>query len=168
MNIAYPKSVIEAAMQAAEQCPENAVEATEIAARKIRKLPEFAELVNKFVYEAIRELIYDLRHSSNVKMRKANGEYFSNGGDASQAVNEAYECYYQYRIGGTILKLLTGAKLKEIAASEAEKASGHLFNSRLCACLAEIVPEDKTVEQVVSKRKLKTEAERIRKEMEKE
>ena len=154
----YPSNVLRICEAAVNRHASDIEKAVVEAEKKVRDLPEFPELVDKLIHTAIQEIIYDIRHHANVRMKQNMGSY---GGRAKvtsgscPTVNRIAEDLYRYSIAGTILGLVTGKQLPEIADSEAAVGNGHLFNARLCRSLAKIVPEDKRVQDVVNQKKLK-------------
>ena len=116
----------------------------------IKRLPEYDDFREELVVYAVRGMVHDVRHADNIKMRREAGEF---GGPAKvgvgAAVQQACQNVYAYFIAGTTLGMILGSQLSEIANSEAAKADGHLFNTRLCRRLARLVPANKTVKQAV-------------------
>ena len=154
----FPKAVTDIATGCAAKHGADCEAATNCAVSKIKKLPEYPDLVETLVRHAVQNLVYAARHYSNTVMRKASGGY---GGAAkvkaheSESLSAVARSCYSYAIAGTMLGNLTGKELPAIAASEAAIASGHDFNARLCQRLSTIVPEDKAVRECVSERKLR-------------
>jgi hypothetical protein len=149
--------LIDLAREAALSNPESIETAVDAALSAAQELPEFPEFTEALVRRAVRGMVEEARHSANVEMRSRAGGY---GGPAKVVVGEAtarvMRSLYLYAIGGKTLGQLTGKELAATAESEQARADGHLFNVRLCSRLAEIVPEEKSVEEAVSERKLKT------------
>lgn len=155
----YPKKVIDVANKMAEKYPSDISKATEEAEKKIRKLPEFNELVDILIRNAVQDLVYDARHRSNVQVRRENGKYGTGAkvvSGRSTSVNRAAKSVYNFHIAGTVLGAIRGDQLISIAVSEEETAEGYLFNARLCRRLSGIVPKDKTVKDAVTERRLRS------------
>jgi hypothetical protein len=140
---------------AAERHPDDIEKAVDDAVERIRKLKEFPKLVDELVRSAVRHVVSDCRHTANVAMKLAAGEY---GGPAKvtagKATDRVAQNYYAYFIGGRTLGSITGDELEDIAASEANRAKGHEFNSRLCLRLKPFVAKGKTVRECVKPAKL--------------
>lgn len=152
----FPESIKAVVEAAARKYPEvgDAVAAAERAARK---LPEFPGMVDALVRDAIRSLVHNVRHNDNVKRRRENREYdvLPKVKGTSERVNAIHRSLYYHNIGGKILGMLTGAELYDVGFAERNRAIGSMFNYRLCMKLCDLVPEDKTVQDAVSERKLK-------------
>lgn len=132
--------------------------AIEEAHKSVRKRPEFQAWVDLLVQTAVAELVYRERAVINTRLKAQAGEYGKPAKVSvgqSDAVNEVYTLYYQYKIGGTILGNVMGEELAGIGEKERALSEGHLFNARLCEELARFVPEGKRVQDCVSERKLK-------------
>jgi len=162
----YPPKIVKAARDARDAHPDDIPAAVAEAEAAIRKMPEFASLVEKLITHSIRELVYSARHEWNENFKKDNGFYSTNKSRPIEGcVNEAYASVYLYKVGGSILGKLTGEDALRIATSELTIANGHLFNHRLLSFLGGVVPAEKRVEEVLSEKKLKKEFDRIRNEM---
>lgn len=151
----YPDSLLSIIANAAEQHREDidqAVECAEKAWLADESAPEFAA---QLVRQALRELIHGYRHRMNVSLRKAAGEF---GGPAKVVPGEVTSAIAEralldsYTIAGRTLGSILGKELPSLQKTEQEKSDGAAFNARLCERLAAIVPEDKTVREVVTER----------------
>ena len=126
--------------------------ATNAAERRWKKSKDYADWIETMIRNELRNMICDVRHNSNVTIRRQNGAY---GGPAkvslsTGAVNRvAKSVLFTYCINGTSLGMLTGEMLKELIVSERERAEGCEFNSRLCSKLSPLVSDNKTVAQCV-------------------
>lgn len=150
------KNAIEAATAAATSYPNDVNAATTAALARIKKLPNYAEVVEELLRDAVQELIYDIRHRKNVQLKKQEAAY---GGPSkvpsrSPAVRRVHQSLYEYHIAGRTLGDIRGAELETIADHESKTADGHRWNAWLCRELARTVPDDKTVRESVSKKKL--------------
>ena len=119
------------------------------------KLTDWPAYIDGLLNKSIRLMVNTIRHHIDIKIRKAAGMY---GGPAqvtiSAATSGAAATIYQYMILGRTLGGIFGHELGGIAKSEAERADGHMFNSKLCATLQPLVPQDKLVKDAVSQKKL--------------
>ena len=153
-----PEPVTAIAQECAAKHGQDITKAIDCAVRKIQLLPDYGDLVETLIRNCVQELVYDARHANNVATKRQAGYY---GGPAtvsrgeSAGVGEAYKSCLDYFIAGKTLGLVKGSELADIAASEKEKANGHDFNYRLCSHLDQIVPNDKTVSQAVSEKRLR-------------
>lgn len=138
--------------------PSNIENATAEALRGVKRLSSYDELVDTLVEHAVQDLVHDARHEVNRIIRQLSGAYSSKPktlvGD-SPAVMRAEVSVYHYRIAGTSLGEVLGKELLDIAAHEENRANGHIFNTRLCRRLAEIVPNNKKVKNAVKEKQLK-------------
>jgi len=153
----FPKNVVSIIEQANANNPNDIVTAVNDAVARVKRLPEYPDLVDKLVHNSIQELLYDARHRINVQIKRDSGYY---GGPAkvshySESINRVCASVYAYQIARRQLGKIQGNELNGIAANEDRMADGHKFNADLCRWLAELVPADKLVEQAVSERKLK-------------
>lgn len=165
----YPKSVLNIAKIAADRFPNDIPQAVEEAEQAIRDLPEFDSLVSQLIHSAIQGLVYECRHRSNVELKKQAGLY---GGPpkvnptGSEAVARVYKSCYDYCIASTTLGELRGKDLSKIRDNELEVANGHLFNVALLEWLeSRGVKGEKRVRDVVPEKVLRSNFERIRKEV---
>lgn len=153
----YPESVIEAIKAAANEHKGDIPEAIAAACAAVRALPDFPAFRESLVDGAIQELVYQVRGASNHAMKVQAGVY---GAPAkvlvgrSEELRKVYDDLRDYRIGCQTLGLLFGRDLMPIAEMEGAKARGHEFNRRLVEELARIVPDEKRVRDVVSKRQM--------------
>jgi hypothetical protein len=153
-----PSNVIAIARDAAEKHGDDIRAAVVEAEQRIRKLAEFADFENALITNAIQEMVYDARHRWSGQLKKSSGGYNTTQNvipGKTESFAAVTRSLYTYCIGGQMLGSVLGASLTKIASSESAVAAGHVFNARLCRRLAGMVPEDKTVKQVVSERKLK-------------
>lgn len=153
----FPEAVLNVVRESEAKHPDDIDRAVKLASQRIRKLPEFAEVVDAFVDRAIRELIHDARHNETCRIRKDAGVYSATPkvNAASQAANRVALSVYLYRIAGRTLGDLLGSELDAIAENEAQIAEGHLFNSRLAVRLKRVVPADKRVRDAVKENRLR-------------
>ncbi len=153
----FNEDVLKAAAKAAADHPDDIPKAVAQAEKAIRRFPDFDEMIDSLVSQAITDLIYDARHTISKRMRNAAGDYAPDAKvvvGKSAAVQAAARSVYDYCIGGTTLGMLTGEQLRAVADSEEAIANGHLVNVRLARKLASIVPLKKTVREVVKEARL--------------
>jgi hypothetical protein len=155
----WPASVLDIATKSARKHADD-IDAAVVAAEKaIRKLDEFGELIDALITDAIRQMVYEARHASNTAMKRQAGVYGQPAkvqAGTSEAVQKLYSSVYQMRIAGTMLGLIRGSELPSLAETERSIASGHTLNAVLIESLIGLVGDDKTVQQCVSEKKLKT------------
>lgn len=154
----YPKWVLEITKKFALKHGSDIELAVRSALEAAKERPEFKDLVETLVYNAVRELIYQARHESTVQAKNNAGFYGQPAkvklGD-SEVINQMYgDLYDNFYIAGTQLGLLKGEQLEGIATSEANIAQGHRFNSLLCLELRKLVPNGKSVKDAVPLKKL--------------
>jgi hypothetical protein len=144
--------------------PEDAQQAAE---QKIRRLPHFRDLLQELVKTAVLDLVHRERSAVNRSLRTQAGQFGQPAKvvvGASQAVCRAYQSYYNYFVGGSMLGMIKGEHLLGLAEQERALAAGHIFNARLLEELGAIVPAGREVQQVVSERRLKNMFERLKQE----
>lgn len=105
--MAYPKELPEIARKAVDRYPSNIEKSTDIALRLIKRLPEYDDFMESLIRDAVQDIIYDIRHSDNVAMKRANGMYniepkviVSN----SSAVLEVFKSLYEMRNAGAQIR----------------------------------------------------------------
>jgi hypothetical protein len=153
----FPPSV-RAAVKAATAAHPDARDQKVAAIRAVRALPEYPDLVDALVDEAIGDMVQAERHVNNEKIRREAGVY---GGPAKTlglgryveaAARDLLSTYY---IAGTVLGHMLGEQLIPMAESEEAAAEGHLFNARLGRTLRPLVPDGVRVGMVVSNRRMR-------------
>lgn len=158
-NYKFPETVLDLVAKAVADHPADIEAATQAALRAIRRLPDYAELIDRLVYKSVRELVYDNRHVENVRAKRLTDFYAERGrrkvGPASPEMEEAYKSLYDYYIAGQTLGSLLGVQLAGIAASERRVAAGHEFNAALCEELDALVPDDRYVRDAVPEKRLR-------------
>lgn len=136
--------------------PDSVPDATDASIRMMRDEPAFEGWRESLVRQAVTQMVYDVRHRVNTEIRSATGGY---GGPAKvtagAAVGRVARSLYTYMIAGKTLGNLLGEELSPIADAERSRASGHLFNARLCESLSLLVTKGKTVRDCVGERKLR-------------
>ena len=155
----FPKPVLTIVGKAAAKYGDDVEQAVAYAGKLVRRLKEYDVFAIGLVDHALRELIYDARHQTNLRIRRENGNDVDRVDPKvvvgrSPAVAEVYESVYSYLIAGMMLGSVRGDVLEGIASSERAKANGHGFNANLAEALHPMVPADKTVREVVSEKKL--------------
>lgn len=166
MDWKVPENVLPLVEAAVKANPTDIEKAAHDAAKKIKKLPEFPEIMAQLFQNAVREIVYDVRHAMNVRTKRQAGYYGQEAkvNRVSDGVLRSYESVYSYYIGGTVLGDIKGEALRGIAENERAIAVGHTFNAKLCEWLAEQVPEDKAVREVIPEKCLRKEFDRIYKQ----
>src|SRR4051812_23201708 len=71
------ESVRKLAEAALEKHPADMLAAIQEAEKNVRALPEFEELVAALVRDAVKELVYDVRHKDNTRRDQEEGLYAS-------------------------------------------------------------------------------------------
>lgn len=152
----YPDTLLEIVAKAAKQHRDDIGAAVSCAEKAWLKSPEHGEWVAEMIRGQLRSMIHDVRHHENVAVRNELGVYGQRakvtlGTGAVERV--ARNCLVAYSICGVALGQITGKQLVIFARTEQEKADGSAFNARLCRRLAEVVPADKAVGEVLSVKK---------------
>jgi hypothetical protein len=121
----------------------------------LREHDEFPSLVEVLFGVATAELIYEQRHSINIATKRANGDYGKPGKTIVGESKTIQSMYERFFFGGQCLGDILGERLSGLAESEEAQAHGHGLNAALLNRLSKIVPEDKTVRQAVTEKKLR-------------
>jgi hypothetical protein len=163
----FPEDVHDLIAQAVAEHPNDIPAAVEEAERRLRALPDFADLVAQLITQAVQDLVYQRRGMLNVALRREAGDYDTKPrtklADSPDTL-AVWDNVYNYFIDGRTLGDLRGNELQDIEASERNVARGHEFNAELCRWLREQgVVDDRRVKDVVSERKLRTAFRRLRK-----
>lgn len=153
----FPESIQQIVAECAAKYKNDIDKAVDQAVSQVQALDDYEDFVDLLVRTAVRGKITDFRHSVSTAIKRAAGEY---GGPAKvgtdlSAVNAVARGVFDYFIGGRTLGTITGEELKQIRDSEAEKATGHLFNAGLCEALIPLVQEGKTVRECVAESKVR-------------
>lgn len=164
----YPESVAKIVSAAVAKHRDDIDRAIETAKGRICLLPEYPELLDKLLIDAVRYLVLNKRHSLNIAMNRAAGVYSQATGakDVSALNRAAAEAvnYFNYYIAGRTLGDLTGAELPEIADAEREKGVGCFRNESILRALVPLVKGDKTVRQSVKPKQLEAIFQRVHSE----
>lgn len=154
----YPESVAKIVSNAVSRYRDDCERATEFAKARICLLPEYQELVDGMITDAVRHLVNDKRHNLNVAINRAAGAYSKPTEQADvTALNAAASAsvnYFNYFIAGRTLGDLSGAELPELADIEHEKGIGCFRNESILRALAPLVKGDKTVREAVKPKQL--------------
>lgn len=150
----YPSEIWDIVREAVARC-KGSEAAFRHAVKNVRAHPAFASFVDCLIDGAVQELVYQIRHKLNGPMRATAVAVPKVVSGNSPALQEIADLYL-YRIGGNVLGNMTREQLESIAPAEAERASGHMFNCRLCERLIPLVPKGKTVQQAVPVKKLRS------------
>jgi hypothetical protein len=154
----YPSSLLGIVRKAAIKHRDSVDQAVVCAEREWRKSPEHEQWIDQMVRGELRSLIHNVRHETNVQIRKEAGAY---GQPAKTTLGTgavarvASDVLLNYSICGVTLGMITGEQLRSFAKSEQEKADGCEFNAILCDRLAEMVPAEKCVSDCVTAKKAK-------------
>lgn len=154
----YPESLTAIVQHAASEHRDNIDQAVDCAAKAWRATEERAEWLEQMELGQLRNLIHDARHQTNVAIRREAGAYAGPAkvGLSTGAANRVAQSILDgYVICGRVLGDILGKELVPFAKIELERAEGYQFNARLCRKLAAVVPDDKTVRQVLSESKIR-------------
>lgn len=154
----FPDSVYAVIQEEADKHKEDIRAAVDAAMARIVKLPEYDSIVQDLVRKAIHKLVYDYRHQC-VRETKGKEPMYSVQPrivvGRSAAVHRVERSYYDIFVCGKTLGSMLGKELLPAAEHERRIGQGHLVNARLLERLSKIVPEDKTVRNSVSERRIK-------------
>ncbi len=153
-----PEEIVNAVRKSDSLNPSSAEDAIADATERVQALKSYKRMVGDLVGRAIREIVYDMRHDANVKIKNECGEYFNETKvdiGNSDAVNRVEMSFYLYRIAGTSLGDLLGEQLIPLAQIEDNRASGHIFNARLLRLAAERVSPKSSVKSQITEDQLR-------------
>lgn len=160
----YPEEVLEIANKCAAAHPDSIQEATDEALEFIRGLPSYKTLVDTLVLSAVQHLIHDARHRNNTRIWR-DGRPKVNVGSSRAVATVCEASYLDLTFGGKQLRSILGKELSALAANEEEMALGRTRNAKFLRLLARIVPDEKTVGEVVTETKAKKLAAQVAAEM---
>ena len=161
----FPKYVRQIVDDAMEKHEFDVDKSTEEAVKLIYELPKDLFDARVYIYNAVKDLVYDARHRRNVETKKQLGKFGKPpqvNVAGSPAVQAESISLFLLCIAGKELGNIFGNELAGIAASEAAIGDGHHLNSRLCAALAKVVPDDKQVVDSVGVQELVEIFERVK------
>lgn len=164
----FPKPILKIVERAAAKYGDDVEQAVAYAGKNVRRLKAFTSFVDGLVDHALREMIYDARHRTNLRIRRDNGSDEERVrpkvvSGQSPAVERVYDSVYNYLIAGRSLGSVYGETLEDIAASERAKGRGCFFNAGLAEELRLLVPAGKTVREVVSEDQIQKLFQRLQK-----
>jgi hypothetical protein len=153
-----PSGVMAIVKQMAKKYRDDVQKATDEAVREVKKLSDYEVFVDGLVWQAIHELIYDERHHSNHQAKMLSGTYHTvpkvlEG--TSKAVARASQSLYNLYVAGRTLGSFLGKELESAARAEENVGHGHILNAYLLRSLQPFVPENKTVRESVSERRIR-------------
>lgn len=154
----FPDEVMNAVDDATRQFPDDIDEAVDCAVTNIRDLECFPDIQDMLVRNAIRGMVHDSRHKTNIAIKQDACEY---GGPAkvkyagNETVNRVAASCYDYSIGSKSLGSCGLDDLVKLKLQEENVAHGHQVNAMLCDRLIKLVPPGKTVREVVKENRLK-------------
>ena len=163
-----PANVMAICKTSTEKYGDDVARATEQALAAIKKLPEFPDLVEGLLSDAVQGVIYDVRHRLNVTAKRGAGLYgpppkVLYGSSKEEAA--VHRSLYNLYIGGMRLGWLKGGQLAPLADSEEAEGNGKLVNAKLLRALDKLVPEGVEVRAAVSEKKLNAIARQIGKKL---
>jgi len=148
-----PDKVLELAKQCEEPNKNDIDAAVKCWLKKVVKVKGFDGWCMELVEDAGRHMMHDIRHSRNVRTKKAAGEY----GKVpkvrlSKAVGEVHlKRYFDYAMNGTRLGDILFSELPGIAAEQRGKAKGFTFNAKLCDAIFKRAPKSNKEVTIQSK-----------------
>jgi hypothetical protein len=151
-----PKWLTDIVARATRENGDDIPSAVDAAEAGVRRHPEFPDVVDTLVRDAIQGAVYAARGLSNRELKSETcygGPAKVRVGD-SESIGRVYQSVFDYYIGSRTLGDLLGSELEDVEVNETEKAAGHMFNARLAAELRKVVPADKRVREAVSQKKL--------------
>lgn len=153
----YPRELLEAVAEAERNHADNISDAVDEAFRVVSGLPCYEDVTQTLLRDAVRQLVYEARHSATIRIKKDAGCYGGpavvNSG-ASVAVNRVQESVYRMRIAGHVLGDLLGADLADVADAEKARADGHMLNYYFVSALRPKVRADQRVREALSEQVL--------------
>ena len=157
MNL--PSNVIEICEKANARNPAEIDKSVKESLAKIQRLPDYDKIVEMLVIAAVRDVIYEVRHKSNLLVRNFSKTCHSvpkvvvGKSKAVQLVSQ--EMYLNYCIDGTVLRKMTKEQLLQGADVKAAQKAGLDFDERLQRRIANDMPDGAVVGAIFSEKKLK-------------
>lgn len=140
--MALSEQIKDIAHDAASRFPESPVQASAYAVGEVRKLPNFDNLIDEMVTQAVSTAVYEARHKITKRLKNDIG-YYTRASErkqpaSSSALNRVYRnVFNSYLIGGKTLGSITGAEIKPLIARIRSQVRGHEVNLRLLQWLDE-------------------------------
>lgn len=140
------------AIKRAVQAHKTVDDAHVAAYEEIRQLPGFAAWAADLSQRVVRDEIHAERHACNRAGKRAVSNEPRGNVPGNQAAVENLLTLQTYRIGGTVLGLLTGAQLRNLMDDERRRAEGHMKNVYVMEELSPLVGDDEVVGNKVKER----------------
>jgi hypothetical protein len=159
-NKPFVEKVRVLAVAISKKYPDDIPRATQALMEASQKLAGFKGYIDRMIFLFFREIINDVRHEANVKLKRDAGVF---GGPpkvnlgASPAIQQTYKevkAWYEFCIAGRYLGAIRGGDLLGLAEIEMNQSMGHKVNGLLLRRLSAIVPADKRVRDVVPEAKI--------------
>ena len=173
--IQWPKEILGIFRKASDDNPDDITAAKKAAKRKLERRPDWPDLVERLVDEALLDKIHQMRHRSNCEIKRALNPTLSSqadpptpstpkattgppkvvagrsriAGKIAQEVN-----YLNYFVDGRTLGSILGEELPELADQERMMGQEHYAKAALYERLSAIVPKKKRVSQAISNGRL--------------
>lgn len=161
----YPESVSKIVSTSVAKYRDDIDKAIDQAKGRICLLPEYDELLDQLLTDAVRYLVLNKRHTLNIAVNRAAGVYSQSTApkDVSALNRAATEAvnYFNYFIAGRTLGDVSGVELPDLADGEHEKGVGCFRNESILRALVPLVKGDKTVRQAVKPKQLEAIFQRV-------
>ncbi len=155
--MSLPKIVFKLADIADERHPEDREKAVNFLEKEVSKLVNYNIIAKDLFRKALKEIIYDIRHRKTVRIKNQAGLFHTRAKvieSDSEGVRKASISTYNLCISGRLLGNIFGSDLIPLAEIEESKSRGYVVNSRICRKLSKIVPNNKTVRESVTEKRL--------------
>lgn len=151
--MSLPKGFSEAARTAALAHPTSVKDAAIALGDALKSIEGYDAWLTDLLRRELLELVYKARHSQNVQLRKAAGDYATTSTVATaEASSRAFSLSYldTYFIAGRVLGDIRGDELPTLIHHQREAAGGYLLNARLLETLQRRVAGEARVRDRVS------------------
>lgn len=158
----FPDNVLELVKAACQKHKCDITKSTTEALRKVQSLPNYHQLIEGLVYNALRQIVYTQREQLNTELRAASKDYGAYAGKpsgAAESINQLHRNlsdFYDYKVGGKDLGDVIGEELIPLAEKLEATAEGHLFTAQILRDLRPLVRDGRSVREAVKPKKLKS------------
>lgn len=119
---------------------------------EIRGLPGYAAWAANLADRVIRDEIHAERHTCNRVGKRAVANEPRGNPPGKQSAVEDLLTLATYRIGGTVMALLSGAQLRGLILDERARAKGHMNNVLVMEAIEKRVGDDEIVKDKVDEK----------------
>lgn len=153
----FPQSVLEIVATCTRNNLGDINTAVDEAVEAIKQLPGYKQLVEDLLRRGVCDLVYEMRHKDNRRLKNALGRYPSQKDSKiafSENVAAAHRSVFDHCIDGRTLGSLYGRDIPDLIDTIGKRIRGERFNINILLWLKNKVPMDKTVREAISEERL--------------